>query len=739
VAPAAPAAPRTASEALARADQEFQSGAWIEAFADYAAACHFSADEAEQDRFENDAAALARHQLHALACLGQMAWIYRTYPTPDAALPVLEPLVQQLDREPALRRRAQALELQVARDAGRVDLETHLRLAAGYVTDWQVLGPIWPETELEPPGEVTIADEPVNTALAPLRLKRPTLDLTQPISARGSTVTWRRLPAIALDGRIPLHRLVEPAPGRRALLATWIKVPAPQDVHLILRANTPFRIYLDYVLAGAFQEATGSEAAELDLPLRLHEGWNRLLVESESPAGEADDGTANPAAAQLLANRPGAGWWFSCRFTQPSLERIVDAANDHPIDDAAEPESGDFEHDVRPWLKPTLPDFPNLPDDPRTWSDVQRDLLVAWMRAAADAAGGSRATRAQIAAQVTDFQPAMKDDRRFFLLLARLTPAGLAGFQFDQPQQTWLDPLRTRFDGGGVPGAWLAARARLEAFHDVDGACAALGAIPDLSDAHPYDVRLALKAVVLAQAGRATAARPLLDAFDRRYPADAADVPCEIWYRLACLRRQAGDFAGCQELLQRIPATAGHLRAQELWLDLFQHWDFGQHSADALDRCRAYLPAAPFDEPIWWRFGCFQTLFSPGEEAEANLTHALLLDPESLDHWRRLQTIARRDDSKVLAERCEHEIDARDTARRPDWRMPPSTLSVADMRAMIATIEAPPPVPAPAPAPRSSHAASASPATAPASAPAPAASPAPASVPGVSPPGAALT
>lgn len=684
---AAATKPINASEAQARAEREFQTGQWLEAFYDYSFACRYFAEQAQQARFERNPTQADRAELQALACLGEMAWIYRHYPTPTTALPVVEELSSRLDKEPKLLARAARLLLSIAGDGGHIELQKRLRTEQQYIADWQVLGPIYPETELEPQTEVAIADEPMNTAISPLRLKLRSLDLQTPVVARDRLVQWRRLPDIPLDGRVPIHYLVAPMAGRRALLATWIKAPARQDLPLIFNVNGPMRVYHDFAPVAAFNEGSDGEMVEVGLTLRLHAGWNRLLVELEAPVNRAEaDGEI--ASGRLLAQNPATGWWLACRATSSTKDLIVDAVRDHAIDGRSRPSDEDFTRDLRPWLTPSLPEFPSMPEDTRTWSDVHRDLLIAWMRTAAEAAAGSRVQRAAIVAQGMRFGETMKDDLRFYALLARLTPAGLEGFRFGQPQTVWLEAIETRFPQQSATAAWLMAETRRWPYRDAEGGAQILtqaGAASDITSG--YSVREALRGVLEARGRRNVESRRTLELLEQRAESNPGSVPTAVRALLAAQRLEAGKYGLCADTLKRIPPGEPHWAALETAVALYDRWNFGSDRQLAVGRCNAYLAGSPLDPRAWRLKAALHRAQRQWAEAADSLKRAQYLQPENVEGWHLLMQAADQIGDGDLADRSRMEAGRRAPAAAQNWRMPPPNLTLEAMTERIRGIE----------------------------------------------------
>ncbi|HTL51529.1 MAG TPA: hypothetical protein VL860_03025, partial [Planctomycetota bacterium] len=687
--PPTPAAPATASEALSRAEREFQSGQWAEAFADYGAACGFFAKQEEQASFEHNELQVSRYHLHTLACLGEMAWLYRQYPTPAAASAVLEQVYAATAKLPAVQARAARLWMLVAADAGRVDLVKRLRQEARYITDWQVLGPTYAETEIEATEEVTIGTEPVATLQAPLRLKQPTLDLVTELNLRGRLTAWRHLPEIPIDGRVPLQELMEPTPGRRALAVTWIQCRLAQDVTVRFECNTPVRIYHDYTTVGGFGEATGAIPAQVALVLHLHNGWNRLLVESEAPphALRAGESPLRPGAPSP--------WILSVRFAADYDDLVLDAVRDHPIDPSRQPSAEDFSVEPRIALTPELPDFPVLPEDTRTWSDLQRDLLIAWIQAAADAAGGSLSVRAGIARQVEGYAEVMQDDLRFYTALARLTPPGLDGFRFPIPQSDWLARIAKRFPGQSSVAVWLQAQGCLDT-GDVTGACSLLlpGTSAEVATAAATgaggELRNALAAAIWLRNGQVNPARPLLEALEANYPINAERVPGELWYGLARLRYAAGNLESCRGILERIPAGGTHRDALTLAVRLFDEQEFGAHRDQAVSRCQNWLAAHPFDATAWRSLAAVQAAGEEWTAAAASARAALRLRPDDAAGWQALERLAARAGDADLADRSHAEWLRRREPPQPDWRMPAPGFTLDELATLIQIVENPP-------------------------------------------------
>ncbi len=124
---------------------------------------------------------------------------------------------------------------------------------------------------------------------------------------RGDTgVAWK--PATAgSDGRVNLDALFRPNDWVAAYARGWLYAPAARDVTLLLGADDAHQLWVNGALVSRRLGRHTSEPDDVAVPVRLHAGWNAVLIK----VADLDGGwafmlrAADPAGDLTWSDRPG--------------------------------------------------------------------------------------------------------------------------------------------------------------------------------------------------------------------------------------------------------------------------------------------------------------------------------------------------------------------------------------------------------------------------------------------------
>ncbi|MHB1846252.1 MAG: transglutaminase domain-containing protein, partial [Deltaproteobacteria bacterium] len=182
--------------------------------------------------------------------------------------------------------------------------------ALDLVTAFQLIGPF----ENDQNSGFDVAYGPEHEAATPI-------DLTKRYPGKQEEVSWREVPLTTLAGRVPLDNLLSPSSWGVAYLASWLHVDRATDAVLRAEADDHLKVWLNGREAISDDTARGFAPEQHLAGVRLHPGWNQLLVK--------------------VAQRTG-GWTVGLRFTGPdgapvpgltastSPHRFVPASADEP-------------------------------------------------------------------------------------------------------------------------------------------------------------------------------------------------------------------------------------------------------------------------------------------------------------------------------------------------------------------------------------------------------------------------
>jgi len=151
----------------------------------------------------------------------------------------------------------------------------------GHVSAWQVLGPVAAGPEAEPPP----AEPPAPEA---------------GLAARDGTARgWSAPPAAAADGYVDLVGLGgEDTDHVRVFAQSFLHAERAGSVLCAFGSDDGSRVWLDGALVYEDRRPKSADPLEALIPLELHAGWNRLVVEVENVTG---------------------GFGFYCRLLDPSV------------------------------------------------------------------------------------------------------------------------------------------------------------------------------------------------------------------------------------------------------------------------------------------------------------------------------------------------------------------------------------------------------------------------------------
>ncbi|MGF1465016.1 MAG: transglutaminase domain-containing protein [Sandaracinaceae bacterium] len=171
--------------------------------------------------------------------------------------------------------------------AVRVDATTHLifllerrgryaeadRLGAGLDTldAWMVIGPF---------------DNDQGRGFHAVYGPESEIDLDRELPGLRVPVRWRRVDRLTRRGEVPLADLMTPEQWAAAYLLTHVRTEEARDVELRISTATPFRVWVNGAEILAQEHLARSATDNFVLPVRLAEGWNRILLKSAQDLGD---------------------------------------------------------------------------------------------------------------------------------------------------------------------------------------------------------------------------------------------------------------------------------------------------------------------------------------------------------------------------------------------------------------------------------------------------------------------
>ena len=105
-------------------------------------------------------------------------------------------------------------------------------------------------------------------------------DPTHVYPGKERDVAWRRADDGSYRGRMHLDALLRPDSDAAAYLLTFVRVPSPTDAALRLGTPGPVKVWCNGALAHAADRARTARFDQDAVGVRLHAGWNRILVKT---------------------------------------------------------------------------------------------------------------------------------------------------------------------------------------------------------------------------------------------------------------------------------------------------------------------------------------------------------------------------------------------------------------------------------------------------------------------------
>ncbi|MFO0609873.1 MAG: DUF3857 domain-containing protein [Polyangiales bacterium] len=519
-------------------------------------------------------------------------------------------------------RRALALhvESELRRDLGQTSAADAIAHRLGFITSWWVVGPFDNE------GRAGLA-----RAFGPEEDPVGALDAARAFEGRERPARWRRMPAVAVGGYVPLDAAVRPSVNVCAYAATAVRSAAAGPAVLWLGATGAVRASVNGATVfedGAVRRAWPDRAG---VTVRLRAGLNRVLL-------------------KVCTDERGLG--FYARFTRPDGSPRPDVV---AVDD---PRAVPLDRPVRP--APGAP-TPNPPAPQGVFEALQRAVTdAAPPRAAEDLARylaltGSDDPAAPRAADLAERAARAQETADAWLLLADLT----------SDRNRRLEALRRAYALAPRDAHVLTAVA-----HERRVGVRAEEALPWLDEAQRLDPDYALPRVeraltldaaglplaALAEADAALALAPRsvavlrarLQLAERAGQADVAqatrraivrlrDTDVEAHEGLARDARQTGDRAAARREAERILALrpeslSSYLRAAEY----FEAIGEGGLAVGTLARA---VEVCPDEASLWTAKGELEERLARRDDARASMRQALALRPQDASLRRHLEAL----------------------------------------------------------------------------------------------------
>lgn len=199
---------------------------------------------------------------------------------------------------PAVRVRAAAELAELDDMFGRLAEAETLSRSIGYIDDFELLGSLDNEQgkgflTKYPPEEKIDIGVTVPGPLVPLK--------------------WRRVHGVNRLGAVPLGDLLWPNDSGVAYLATWVHSDGERAAELRITAGCPTRAFVNDGLVLSEEQIVGGEFDNLVAPIRLHAGWNQLLLKLAQRRGRpwtvrariaAEDGSPSAGLSYSGAPQP---------------------------------------------------------------------------------------------------------------------------------------------------------------------------------------------------------------------------------------------------------------------------------------------------------------------------------------------------------------------------------------------------------------------------------------------------